>query len=401
MGIPLDFSALYGILLGVSALCALPLLWARLREYSTLRRAWKKYTQTEDDVPDRAPAISVVVLTRDQAATLEANLPAILEQQYPFFEVIVVYDIAEDDTSDVMKRLEAKYTRLRHTFIPSTTRFISYEKLAVTLGIKAAKHDWVFLTRADCRPASDVWLMGFSHKLTSDKDLAIGYANYVDDGSWRVRAAIFRRLRRNFFNFSAALSGRAVGGDGCNMAVRKSRFMAMQGYTSQLTYTCGEDSLLVDRLAEKGNTAVICSADTTVLQAVPTRQQLKTVEMSQAEALRHLSRRGKRLRMGRALVSWCAYGHYVALWCALAARLLSLWPFAAYNVQEIWMDGAWLILLGLMPVSETFVLRKSTRAVGERDFGPQIAVYDVTAPLRRAYIKWCRWRHRKDFRRRW
>ena len=401
MGIPFNFSALYGILLGVSALCALPLLWARLREYSTLRRAWKKYAQTEDDVPDRAPAISVVVLTRDQAATLEANLPAILEQQYPFFEVIVVYDIAEDDTSDVMKRLEAKYPRLRHTFIPSTTRFISYEKLAVTLGIKAAKHDWVFLTRADCRPASDEWLMGFSHKLTSDKDLAIGYANYVDDGSWRVRAAIFRRLRRNFFNFSAALSGRAVGGDGCNMAVRKSRFMAMQGYTSQLTYTCGEDSLLVDRLAEKGNTAVICSADTTVLQALPTRQQLKTVEMSQAEALRHLSRRGKRLRMGRALVSWCAYGHYVALWGALSARLFSLWPFAAYNVQEIWMDSAWLILLGLMPVSETFALRKSTRAVGERDFGPQIAVYDVTAPLRRAYIKWCRWRHRKDFRRRW
>lgn len=401
MGIPLDFSALYGILLGVSALCALPLLWARLREYSTLRRAWKKYAQTEDDVPDRAPAISVVVLTRDQAATLEANLPAILEQQYPFFEVIVVYDIAEDDTSDVMKRLEAKYTRLRHTFIPSTTRFISYEKLAVTLGIKAAKHDWVFLTRADCRPASDEWLMGFSHKLTSDKDLAIGYANYEDDGSWHARAAIFRRMRRNFLNFSAALSGRAVGGDGCNMAVRKSRFMAMQGYTSQLTYTCGEDSLLVDRLAEKGNTAVICSADTTVLQALPTRQQLKTVEMSQAETLRHLSRRGKRLRMGRALVSWCAYGHYVALWCALAARLFSLWPFSAYNVQEIWMDGAWLILLGLMPVSETFALSKSTRAVGERDFGPQIAVYDVTAPLRRAYIKWCRWRHRKDFRRRW
>ena len=362
---------------------------------------WRKRNPQESTTSDDFQPVSLIVYAEDHAEQLRTHLPAFLGQDYPQFEVIVVSDGLSEPCREVLSRLKAAHPTLYYTYIPPGARYISKKKLALTLGIKAAKHDWVFLTRADCRPASDEWLMGFSHKLTSDKDLAIGYANYEDDGSWRVRAAIFRRLRRNFFNFSAALSGRAVGGDGCNMAVRKSRFMAMQGYTSQLTYTCGEDSLLVDRLAEKGNTAVICSADTTVLQALPTRQQLKTVEISQAEALRHLSRRGKRLRMGRALVSWCAYGHYVALWGALAARLFSLWPFAAYNVQEIWMDSAWLILLGLMPVSETFALRKSTRAVGERDFGPQIAVYDMTAPLRRAYIKWCRWRHRKDFRRRW
>ncbi len=387
----------------LSAMGAFLLLLAagRIRLYATFTRAARGYKAESDGVPQRAPAVSIVNPTHNQARSLEENLPRILEQDYPFFEVIVVHEAEEDDTLDVLKCLEARYPRLRHTFIPSTTRFISLKKLAITLGIKSAKYDWVFLTRPDCYPVSPLWLMGFSRKLTDDKDLALGYANYEDEGTFRSKRNIYRRLRRSLFFFRAALGGRAIGGDGCNMAIRKSRFIQQHGYASQLTFTCGEDSLLVDRLAKQDNTVLVCSPDTVVRQRLPDRSLLKTDYMGQVETAHHLSRRGRWLRWLEGSASFCTYGYVLCLLGALGCRAYEWLQVPVSELNPSWQDLLLLILLTFVPACEILFLRKSTKAVGERNFGLLLLLlYDLVTPIYMFYIKWCRWYNRDDFKRR-
>src|SRR3712207_1783890 len=81
--------------------------------------------------------LSVVICARNEADNLRKMLPAVLEQDYPCFEVIVINDGSTDDTEEILGVLEEKYPHLYHSFTPNTARYISHKKLALTLGIKA------------------------------------------------------------------------------------------------------------------------------------------------------------------------------------------------------------------------------------------------------------------------
>ena len=103
------------------------------------------------------PPLSVILCARNEADNLRKILPAILEQDYPQFEVIVINDAPTDETEDVLGFMEEKYPHLYHSFTPDSARYISHKKLALTLGIKASKHDWLVFTETNCMPASIIW----------------------------------------------------------------------------------------------------------------------------------------------------------------------------------------------------------------------------------------------------
>ena len=88
-----------------------------------------------------AEPVSVIICARNEAENLEQYLPVILTQDYPDYEVILVDDCSTDDTDMVMKRYLAKYPRLRTSVIKEDKKFSHGKKLAVTIGIKAAKYD--------------------------------------------------------------------------------------------------------------------------------------------------------------------------------------------------------------------------------------------------------------------
>ena len=142
------------ILLGVASIALLLLYLLRWRDY-TLPQKCKCQPKT---VKEEQPKISVIIPVSREAILLEQNLPYILKQKYPSFEVVVVNIASNAETSDVLKRMEAKYRNLRHTFVPTTSRYIDKQKLALTLGIRAAHSEWCLLTAPDCHPVSDLWL---------------------------------------------------------------------------------------------------------------------------------------------------------------------------------------------------------------------------------------------------
>ena len=115
------------------------------------------------------PPLSVILCARNEAENLRKILPAILEQDYPQFEVIVINDASTDETEDILGIMEEKYPHLYHSFTPESARYISHKKLALTLGIKASKHDWLVFTETNCMPASNQWVKLMARNFTPQR----------------------------------------------------------------------------------------------------------------------------------------------------------------------------------------------------------------------------------------
>ena len=127
-------------------------------QYGQLGRSLQKIDKKLDAVEEDLPPLTVVIAAHNQAPALRRHLPVILNQDYARFEVIVIDMASTDETKDVLERLELQYAYLRHTHTPSSARDISVQRLALTLGFRAAAYDWVVMTRPDCEPISPHWL---------------------------------------------------------------------------------------------------------------------------------------------------------------------------------------------------------------------------------------------------
>ena len=92
------------------------------------------------------PKVSVIISSENEAGELAKNLPAILDQDYPDFEVIVVNNGSTDESDDLLLSLKLNNPHLYHTYLPySPDKKFGRRKLAFTIGIKAAKGDILLL----------------------------------------------------------------------------------------------------------------------------------------------------------------------------------------------------------------------------------------------------------------
>ena len=117
------------------------------------------------------PRISIIVPCFNAARALETGIPQMLQQDYPDFQIILVNENSEDDTADVIKRLAQSDPRVRHTYVPDTSRSIEPRKLALTLGIKAARSEWVVIADPDAQPVSRSWLRTLAARCTETTEI--------------------------------------------------------------------------------------------------------------------------------------------------------------------------------------------------------------------------------------
>ncbi len=78
-----------------------------------------------------------------------------MQQDHKEFEVVVVNDRSEDDTWEVLQWMKPNYPRLRPVNIQADEKFNYGKKLALGVGVRAAKYPHVLLTDADCLPAGN------------------------------------------------------------------------------------------------------------------------------------------------------------------------------------------------------------------------------------------------------
>ena len=119
---------------------------------------------------------SVIMAVYDNGQDLETYLPTYLTQVYePGYEVIVVDESSTDNTDDVLKLLKQQYPHLYTTFLPKPDIHVIRRRLALTIGVKAAKNEWIIFTRIDFHPTTETWLQTIAESLDDSTSMLLGY----------------------------------------------------------------------------------------------------------------------------------------------------------------------------------------------------------------------------------
>ena len=119
---------------------------------------------------------SVIMAVYEKARELEESLPDFLTQAYePGYEVIVVDESSTDNTEDVLKLFKQEYPHLYTTFLPKPNRNITRRRLALSIGVKASKNEWVIFTDINSKPTSLEWLKELAEFINDTSKVMLGY----------------------------------------------------------------------------------------------------------------------------------------------------------------------------------------------------------------------------------
>ena len=323
--------------------------------------------------------VTVILAAHNESYNLSQYLQALLSQDYPLYEVIVVDDGSEDSTRDVVERYMTTDPRLKMSFVPYGARVRSTKKLAITLAAKAAKYDYLLLTDADCVPESSHWISemmsGFQLSTINSQlstDIVLGFGAYFMHKSHLNRLVQFDTLFNGLHYLGAALCGHPYMGVGRNLAYKKSLFFESGGFSHLMTTRAGDDDLFVNHVATRTNTSVVISRES--LTWSPSKRTFK--EWWQQKR-RHLSvspqyRTSTKCRLAFEPLTRGLF--YVAL----IGTLVYYFLYTSYIVPLYIALGLFL----LRWIVQTVILNTSARRLGLKSFNMfSILWFDIVLPL--------------------
>ena len=213
-----------------------------------------------------------------------------LRQQYAAdYQVIVVCQSTDGETLDFLKRTAAENPHLYYTYIPESSRYMSRKKLQITLGVKAAKHEWIILTEPNCRPSNDKWLQTMASQCQDPNHLVLGYVA-LDEETKSVRR--FDSIRKAYYVLRRAQQTYGYRSHMPNVAFRKSDFMKEQGYQGNLEYVRGEYDFLVNKYAHCGDTATELDCDAWLIREAPSSKSWHNAHLYLQASRKSLERAG-------------------------------------------------------------------------------------------------------------
>lgn len=278
------------------ALIFLSILAPMLNPFFRFRKK-KQYDDNNLEESVAAPSISLILTPYDDADKLEKSLPFFLQQHYSSgYQVIIVIEQGDHDAENIISRtlnntdLSESNVEVYVTSIPRSSRYVSEKKLAITIGVKAAKYDWVLITESSCRPASPQWLNLMARHCNENNSLVVGYGKYDDNTSSFRR---FERLHNSFYLMREYTKGTAYRMNSYNLLMRKSEFMDKGGFLGNLHLTRGEYDFLVNKYAEKGNTALETDDKAWLVEDEPSDTKWLNKHLYYMESKRFLERSAK------------------------------------------------------------------------------------------------------------
>lgn len=203
--------------------------------------------------------VSIIVCAHNELDNLKRLIPLLLEQDHSQFEVIIVDDRSDDGSYDFL--LENQTDQLKFARVDQVHDHINAKKFALTMGIKAASHDIVLFTDADCTPNSNQWIKEMTGSFTKETEFILGVSPYEKSSGLLGQFIQYETqwTAMNYIGF--ALAGNPYMAVGRNLAYRKSTFLNHKGFSKIQHITGGDDDLLVNEHANKKNTSVTLGAD--------------------------------------------------------------------------------------------------------------------------------------------
>jgi len=295
--------------------------------------------------------VSIIIAAKNEAENLKENLPLILNQEYPNFEVILINDASADTSLEIIRTLQQQHTHLKAIHLTKTDSYTGNKKNAVTKGIEVASYEYVLFTDADCKPISNHWISEMMSHFTDEKSVVLGYGAYQKiNNSFLNKLVRYETLLTAIQYFSYAKIGIPYMGVGRNLAYKKALFYRVNGFESHEHIKSGDDDLFINEIATKQNTA-ICSAKESHTLSVPKTNfnswfQQKRRHVSTATSYKPIHQ----LLLGVFFVSQFLFWLLAIILLILAFK----WQFVT-------------ILIGIRLIVQYCILRNSVAKLNEKD----------------------------------
>ena len=205
--------------------------------------------------------ISVIVCAKNEAQNLKELIPILLQQNYTNFELVLINDASTDNTLEIIKLFALKNNKIKIVDVKENEIFWGNKKYALTLGIKAATHEHLLFTDADCIPNSKNWIAAMAQNFVLKKQIILGYWAYKKDKNFLNKLIRYETLLTALQYFSYAKIGIPYMGVGRNLAYTKSSFFSVNGFVDHMHIRSGDDDLFINQVANKTNTAICYQPD--------------------------------------------------------------------------------------------------------------------------------------------
>jgi cellulose synthase/poly-beta-1,6-N-acetylglucosamine synthase-like glycosyltransferase len=227
------------VLLGVFILTILIQLYYVLLIFRKLAFYKNKPKNISNSIP-----MSIIICARNESDKLFSNLPHILEQRYPNFEVIVVNHQSIDNSKEILDAFCQQYDNLRIVELHQDKHLRPGKKLPLTVGIKAAKNAHILLTDADCIPSSKLWIHHMASS-SSANEIVLGYGPLIQKPGLLNKLLRFDTAWIGINYLSMALHKKPYMGVGRNLAYTQESFFTVNGFKSHYAIASGDDDLFI------------------------------------------------------------------------------------------------------------------------------------------------------------
>lgn len=369
----MSLSIIYYILLSILILSLLIQLGFYFIPYTAILRRTRKLRSGNIAHSIEQPPISVIICARNEGENLRRFLPLVLEQNYRDYEVIIVNDGSCDDTENIIKDLQKVYNNLYITNIPQETRIISHKKLAITVGVKAAKNEILLFTDADCRPLTPDWISTMVRNFDENTEFVLGHGGYYRENGFVSKMVSYDTLTIAMQYMGFALLGHPYMGVGRNMAYRRSTFFRLKGFAGFLHVASGDDDLLINAFGKKHNTRIepSCEAETLSLPKTTFRDWYY-------QKLRHLS-------------TVDVYKSGSKLWVGLEPFSRGLFYLTTLLLIILGYNNPILLAIAIGAflfrfLIQLIIINSTAKVYKDKGFGLSIILFDILLPLITLYI---------------
>ncbi len=328
------------------------------------------FVQRKQSIEHNSIPISVIICAKNQEDNLRKFLPLVLKQNYKNYEVIVVNDCSTDDTEYLLPKLQKKYSHLRSTFIKEDSRFKHGKKLAVTIGIKAARYNHFVFIDADCYPESKDWLQTMSNKFLHNKQLVLGYGGYETKPGMLDKLVRYDTLQAAMNYLSFAHAGLPYMGVGRNMAYSREAYEKSSRFTKHYHILSGDDDLFVSEVGRRNNTAIEISP-----QSITRSTQVGTFEQWCNQKRRHLTSSKKYRFVHKFLLALEPFSR------EMFYIFIILYAFAYFFAGWAHLFEIVIGVVALRFVLQHIIVGFTAKRLGEKGLIPYILLFDIFLPI--------------------
>lgn len=311
------------------------------------RFAFAKATKNQ---PNNIP-VSVIVCAKNEAENLKQFLPHVINQNYANFEIVLINDASYDDTLEVMESFQNNNPNIKIVNVENNEAFWGSKKYALTLGIKAAKNEYLLFTDADCAPKSDQWISSMVNHFSSKHQFVLGYGAYEKKKYSLLNALVrYETLLTAIQYFSYAKAKIPYMGVGRNLAYKKSEFFNINGFMNHMKIRSGDDDLFINEAA-KGNNTTINFSEESHTESIPP----STFGEWFRQKRRHVST-AKHYKFRDQFLLGLFYCSQIFFWVLLTVLLSFLFQWELV-----------LIILGIKLILQYLIFGFSAKKLGEKD----------------------------------